>query len=340
MTAINSAAWLPSPKTKPLSIQTAPYTPPGPNELLIRNAAVAINPIDWHLQTKATFPLTYPAILGHDVAGTVAEVGSSVTNFKPGDRVLAHAMSMATQRPQDGAFQLYTTVLENVAARIPGSLGFEQAVVLPLGVSTAAAGLFQRDFLGLGLPSVEPVKTGKTVLVWGGASSVGVNAIQLAVAAGYEVVTTASPRNFDLVRSLGASVVFDYRIGTVVGDLVTALKGKELAGVYDTIHTGGALQNCLAVLDKLQTRVIVVTVWPVSEDLKTEVEVKFVYAVSIKDNEVGGAVYNDYLPQALEKGKFVAAPAPRMVGKGLEAIQMGIDEWGKGVSAEKIVVNL
>ncbi|OJJ86553.1 zinc-binding alcohol dehydrogenase family protein [Aspergillus glaucus CBS 516.65] len=336
----NSAAWLPSSKTNPFSIQPAPYTPPGPNELHIRNAAVAINPIDWHLQTKANFPLTYPTILGHDVAGTVAEVGSSVTNFKPGDRVLAHAMSMATQRPQDGAFQLYTTVLENVAAKIPESLAFEEAVVLPLGVSTAAAGLFQKDYLALGLPSVESVATGKTVLVWGGASSVGVNAIQLAVAAGYEVVTTASPRNFDLMRSLGASAVFDYRSETVVEDIISALQGKELAGVYDTIHTGGALQNCLAVLDKLQTRVVVVTVWPVSEELGTDVEVKSVYAISIKDNEVGRAVYNDYLPQALAEGKFVAAPAPRVVGKGLEAIQTGIDEWGKGVSAEKIVVSL
>lgn len=249
-------------------------------------------------------------------------------------------MSMATQRPQDGAFQLYTTVLENVAAKIPESLAFEEAVVLPLGVSTAAAGLFQKDYLALGLPSVESVATGKTVLVWGGASSVGVNAIQLAVAAGYEVVTTASPRNFDLMRSLGASAVFDYRSETVVEDIISALQGKELAGVYDTIHTGGALQNCLAVLDKLQTRVVVVTVWPVSEGLETDVEVKSVYAISIKDNEVGGAVYNDYLPQALAEGKFVAAPAPRVVGKGLEVIQTGIDEWGKGVSAEKIVVSL
>lgn len=249
-------------------------------------------------------------------------------------------MSMATQRPQDGAFQLYTTVLESVTARIPESLRFEEAVVLPLGVSTAAAGLFQKDFLGLGLPNVEPVSTGKTVLVWGGASSVGVNTIQLAVAAGYEVVTTASPRNFDLVRSLGASAVFDYRSETVVEDLVAVLQGKELVGVYDTIHTGGALQNCLAVLDKLQTHVVVVTVWPAPEDLKTDVEIKFVYAISVKDNEVGGAIYNDYLPQALEKGNFVAAPAPRVVGKGLEAIQTGIDEWGKGVSAEKIVVSL
>lgn len=261
-------------------------------------------------------------------------------NFKPGDRVLAHAMSMATQRPQDGAFQLYTTVLENVAARIPESLEFEEAVVLPLGLSTAAAGLFQKDFLGLGLPSVKPVKTGKTVLVWGGASSVGVNAIQLAVAAGYEVVTTASPRNFDLVRKLGASTVLDYRSETVLKDLIAALQGKELTGVYDTIHTGGALQNCLAVLDKLQKRVVVVTVWPAPEELKKDVEIKFVYAISIKDNEVGGAVYNDYLPQALAEGKFVAAPAPRVVGKGLEAVQTGIDEWGKGVSAEKIVVSL
>lgn len=336
----NKAAWLPAPKANPLSVQPAPYTPPAPDELLIRNAAVAINPVDWHLQDNAIFPLPYPTILGHDVAGTVVEVGSAVQDFKPGDRVLAHAMGLATQRPENGAFQLYTAVPANVAARIPESLSFEQAAVVPLGLSTAAAGLFQSGFMKLELPRVDPVSTGKTLLVWGGASSVGLNAIQLAVAAGYEVVTTASPRNFDLVRSLGASAVVDYHSETVVDELVAALQGKEIAGVYDAIHANGAFQNCLAVLEGLQKRVFVATVWPVPEGLKTDVEAKFVHAISVKDNEVGGAVYNDYLPKALAEGNFVAAPAPHVVGKGLEAIQTGIDEWGKGVSAEKIVVSL
>jgi NADPH:quinone reductase-like Zn-dependent oxidoreductase len=84
---------------------------------------------------------------------------------------------MITGRQQDGGFQLYTTLQTNLASPIPASMAYETAVVLPLGLSTAAAGLFQKSFLNLQLPA-EPARqpTGKTLLVWGGASSVGSNA--------------------------------------------------------------------------------------------------------------------------------------------------------------------
>jgi NADPH:quinone reductase-like Zn-dependent oxidoreductase len=72
-------------------------------------------------------------------------------------------------------------------------------------MSTAACGLFQEDHLALQRSSALPKPTSKTLLVWGGSTSVGSNAIQLAVAAGYEVFTTASPKNFDYVKKLGAA---------------------------------------------------------------------------------------------------------------------------------------
>ena len=90
----------------------------------------------------------------------------------------------------ESAFQEYTVLLEDMTAQIPDRVSFESAAVLPLGVSTAVAGLFQGNQLGLQLPAAPARKaTGKTVLVWGGSTSVGSNAIQLAVAAGYEVIT-------------------------------------------------------------------------------------------------------------------------------------------------------
>ena len=102
-----------------------------------------------------------------------------------------------------------------MASEIPDSISFESAAVIPLGLSTAPAGLFQDDFLKLQFPTVPPQKqTGNTLLIWGGASSVGSNAIQLAIAAGYQVVTTASPKNFEYVKKLGASAVYDYNAAT------------------------------------------------------------------------------------------------------------------------------
>ena len=194
----NEAVWLPA-KRASLEIKPARYAPPRANEIVVKNRAVAINLIDWLTPLIGDIAfrwIKYPFILGSDVAGEVVEVGTAVSRFAVGDRVLGHAVGVDKTRntPAEGAFQHYTILLEHMAAPIPSALTFERAAVLPLGLSTAACGLFQKDHLALAHPSTSPERTGKTLLVWGGSTSVGSNAIQLAVAAGYEVVTTALHR--------------------------------------------------------------------------------------------------------------------------------------------------
>ena len=85
----NTGAWLVEAKKYPLEVKEAPYPKPSSDEVVIKNHAVAINPVDWKLQQQAMFPLPYPTIIGCDVAGEVVEVGSSVSNVKKGDRVAA-----------------------------------------------------------------------------------------------------------------------------------------------------------------------------------------------------------------------------------------------------------
>lgn len=230
----NSAAWLPEKYAK-LAVGPAPYTPPRDNEIVMQNRAIAVNPVEWIKQRTGDIMFTwikYPCILGSDVAGEVVEVGKAVSRFNVGDRVLGQALGTSKERnsPAGGAFQTYTVLVDHMTAPIPDVLSYEAAAVLPLGISTAACGLFQKDHLALQYPSARPQPTGKTLLIWGGSTSVGSNAIQLAVAAGYDVVTTASPRNFDYVRKLGACEVFDYSAKTVVRDIVKALNGKTIAG--------------------------------------------------------------------------------------------------------------
>ena len=173
----NAAAFLTAAKVVPLEVKPAPVWTAGENEILVKNHVVAINPVDGNLQYMAFFPLKYPTILGQDVAGQVVAIGPNVTRFKPGDRVVGHAVGMATGRHEDGGFQSYTILQTNMSSPIPATMSYERAAVLPLGLSTAASGLFRKDFLSLQLPT-EPAQkaTGKTVLVWGGASSVGSNA--------------------------------------------------------------------------------------------------------------------------------------------------------------------
>lgn len=162
-----------------------------------------------------------------------------------------HALGRATGDPKHGGFQLYTTAHEITVSPIPDSLPYEQAVVLPLAISTAAAGLYQKDFLALPYPTLNPKPTGKLILVWGGASSVGSTAIQLAVGSGLEVVSTASKRNLEYVKALGAKNVFDYSQSSVVEDIVSLLKGKEFVGAYDAISNPETLKATAEIVDRL-----------------------------------------------------------------------------------------
>lgn len=232
----NQAAWLTA-KGAPLTVEPAPLLDPKPNQILIKNRAVAINPVDWAMQDMGQdfFPfLKFPCILGHDVAGEVVAVGSAITRVKVGDRILGFASAQGSQG-EPAAFQEYTLVAHNLFTPIPDSISFEEASVIPLGLSTSASALFQKDYLALPYPTVDPKPLSKTLLVWSGASSVGCNAIQLGVAAGCDVITTCSPKNYELVKKLGASQAFDYSSDTVIGDILAYLEDKTIAGAVGSM---------------------------------------------------------------------------------------------------------
>lgn len=84
----NQAAWLSSPKANPLIVAESPFSRPSAGEVLIKNAALAINPVDNKIQDLNIFNLPTPLILGIEVAGEVIEIGDGVTNVKVGDRVI------------------------------------------------------------------------------------------------------------------------------------------------------------------------------------------------------------------------------------------------------------
>ncbi|GAB7322628.1 hypothetical protein MBLNU13_g03537t1 [Cladosporium sp. NU13] len=366
---INAAAYLTACKARPLEVAPAPYSSPDHGEITVRNCAVAINPIDRLKQEKGNFLyswLKYPAILGIDLAGEVVEVGKGVTRFKVGDRVLgfANGVDKARNKHAECAFQLYTVLPENLVSPIPGTMSFEQAAAIPLGAASAAAGLYEKDQLALPYPSFSPTPTGKFLIIWGGSTSVGCNAIQLAVASGFQVIATCSPRNFGLCKSLGANYTFDYNSKTVVPDMIAALRDKVLHGAM-TIGNGGA-EACYAVMTKVNCDKKFVSMvsypmpsspserfellhtiayfvsWSVRWWIKTKargIRSKFVFGSSMAYNDISKALFKRYLPDALAKGRFVAAPESQVVGHGLERIQDAFDAQ-KCVSAKKIVVAL
>ncbi|KAI8299817.1 hypothetical protein K4K61_010344 [Colletotrichum sp. SAR11_59] len=227
----------------------------------------------------------------------------------------------------------------NLVSPIPDDMSFEAGSVLPLAIATASVGLYKKKYLGLPLPSLIPAPTGKTLLVWGGASSVGGTAVQLAVASGLRVITTASKANFEKVKDLGADTVVDYHSATIVDDAIRVLSGTDLAGVYDAISSQQSLQPIGAILDKLGPHKVV-TVLPVEGDFGKNALLSFETAFQITENpeEVGNPVWREFVPGALKNGQLKAKPDPEVVGKGLESIQGGLERLKKGVSATKLVI--
>lgn len=346
---------------------------PGPGQIVVRNRAVAINPVDRYKAQmgKLMFGwIKYPAVFGYDLAGEVATIGASVTRFKVGDRVVGTALGMdKSHDASEGAFQLFTVVQAHMAAPIPDAMSFEVACVIPLGICTAASGLFGADQLALNPPSANPKDQGKTVLIWGGSTSVGSNAIQLAKAAGFRVVTTASPANFALVTGLGAAEVFDHRSATVVVGVVQALKSHTLAGAL--ARGEGSAAACAKVLGQSSgAKKVALATFPLDIDGLPErpgfgaaltqvvpkmvaagaglwlgfrragVKFSVIFGTKLADTDLSRVIFEEFLPQVLQTGNFVAAPRPLVVGHGLEFIQPAFDRHRQGVSARKVVVTL
>ncbi|MDF2740049.1 MAG: hypothetical protein K0S88_1416 [Actinomycetia bacterium] len=173
----------------------------GANEVLVRLHAAALNPYDWHLVRGDPFVarlmggvgLTRPKspVAGIDAAGQVEAVGADVRGLRPGDEVLGFC---------PGSFAEYARTTPDLLVPKPASLTFEQAAAVPLGAVTALRGI----------QTVGQAQAGQRVLVNGAAGGVGSFAVQIAAALGAEVTGVCSPRNVELVRSLGAAHVVDY----------------------------------------------------------------------------------------------------------------------------------
>ncbi|RKU47566.1 hypothetical protein DL546_006956 [Coniochaeta pulveracea] len=309
----------------------------GDRKVLINVQAWAMNPCDGILQTVALPFVKYPVILGQDVAGIVEAVApgsSAASKFNIGDRVFGFTANHG--------FQDYVPLDYTLMAKIPEHLQYHDAVVFGLTITTSSFSLFGKDFLHLDYPKIGEPKKGKSVLIWGGSSAAGSNGIQMATAAGYDVITTCSPSNFEYVKSLGAVKAFDYKSLTVTEDVVAELDKGECAGIYMAAGSNAAACQVSA---KSKQKLFVASSNPVSpSDVPEGVEAKFTFGTGSGAEmfaETLPATFGGFLPEALERGVYKIAPPPRVVNrKGLEGIQEALDIIMKagGVSATKLVV--
>ena len=250
-------------------------------------------------------------------------------------------VGMLDPNPRQGAYQLLSVAPAVTTAKLPDSVSFTDGVVLPVAFDTALVGLFSPTGGGLGLPtlSVHDTKqtTDKTIVVWGGSSSVGALATQLATAAGVAVIAVASSRNFDFCKKCGGSEVFDYREQGIVDAVVEAVKRTgTFAGILDCISLPGqSYEHCVAIIQKLGGGPLA-AVLPEGPEAAEGVAVSHVWGMG----PITHPYWSDYITPALESGTLQCLPPPLIIGEGLDSLQKGVDRSRKGVSAQKIVVKL
>jgi len=280
---------------------------PGEGEILVKIESTALNPVDWKIQSTGYFVNDYPAILGSDSAGVVAAVGQGVTNFAVGDRVLHQGFFVNRL----ATFQQYTIIYSDIAAKIPPSISFDQAASIPLGLATAAVGLFAPKRTGGGgagfLAPWDEKNAGKhagqPIVIFGGSSSVGSYTVQLAKLAGFSpIITTSSPSNFDLVKSLGATHPVDRNSTTLVEE-VKAIAGRDINIVYDAISLADTQPQAYEIVAEGGQLALVLPLTIPQDKLNAKKEIINVFGSGhVPENREFIAGLYKKLPQLLESG--------------------------------------
>jgi NADPH:quinone reductase-like Zn-dependent oxidoreductase len=217
-----------------LKFEEYPDPVPGPDEVLVRVAASSVNPIDYKRRaglTKDFYPMTFPGLIGVDLAGTVVKVGPGVEGFSAGDQVFAMA---------DNTYAELCVVKAAVLARVPKGLDLIQAAALPLVTVT-----------GNQLMSATGIKAGQTVLVVGAVGSVGRSAVFTAKQRGAIVIAGVLKRQIDDAKTVGADQVLatddDAAIATLAAlDAVAdTVDGKTAEKLIAKVKPGGVFASVL-----------------------------------------------------------------------------------------------
>lgn len=222
--------------TDALELREVPVSPVGPRQVRVRVHATAVNPLDYQIR-RGDYPdeVPLPAIIGHDVSGVIEQVGTHVTEFRPGDAV--YYTPQIFGGPGSYAEQHVADV--DLVGRKPENLSHLEAASLTLVGGTVWESLVARAGLTVG----------ETILIHGGAGGVGTIAIQIARAIGARVLTTARGGDEDFVRSLGADAVIDYASADYVDAVADLTRGAGVDVVFDTIGGDTLTRSPLVLAD-------------------------------------------------------------------------------------------
>lgn len=216
-------------KNVPLVLTEQPVPHIGEHDVLVEIHAASLNPIDYKIKegkVKLLLSYKFPLILGNDFSGVIVKVGKRVSAFKPGDEVYGRP-----RKSRIGTLAEYIAVHEEDIWLKPQNLNFEEAASIPLVGLTAYQAF--TDILHL--------QKGQKILIHAGSGGVGTFAIQLAKLMGAFVATTASDKGYELVKSMGADLIINYK----KENFEEVLTGYD--AVFDTLG-GAALEKSFRVL--------------------------------------------------------------------------------------------
>ncbi len=216
------------------------------HQVLVELHATSINPVDWKVREgylASMLPFTFPAILGWDAAGIISKIGKGVHDFQVGDKVFARP---ATNNR--GTYAEFAAIDEHLLAKMPNNTTFEEAAAIPLAGETAWVALVEKA----------NIKKGDRVLIHAGSGGVGSLAIQIAKSFGAYVATTASEKNRDFLKSLGADQFIDYTsqdFESLLSDydiVFDTIGGEVQEKSFNVLKAGGMLVSIVSPIDEQQ----------------------------------------------------------------------------------------
>lgn len=222
-----------------LSFEDVEKPAPQADDILVKIHNIGVNPIEWKVRNGLgnMFGLKLPIILGTEISGTVETVGANVKAFKPGDEVFGNVNMM-----RGGGYAEFVNAKESEIAIKPNNIDFEQAAAIPVGALTSWLAIF----------TTANLQSGQKILIHAASGGVGSMAVQLAKAKGAYVFATASGKNEEFVKGLGADEFIDYTktkfedVAKETDVVLDTIGGETQARSFQTLKKGGFLVSTVA----------------------------------------------------------------------------------------------
>jgi NADPH:quinone reductase-like Zn-dependent oxidoreductase len=338
----NRAAWQKE-KKGPLTVEAADLWEPERGEVRIKVHAAPVQPAEAKVALQGILPLNYPVVLGTSCAGIVDKLGEGVTKVQVGDRVCAGLDNYARRGdPARASIQRFTLAFEKEVIEIGPDIPFADAVAA--NSQQPANGMYK--VLGMDYPEENTQPKNESVLIWGGSGAMGYLSIKYAKMAGYQVLTTASKHNFDLLKDAGADEVFDRNDPEILEKLKAYLPIKFW---FDTVSLPESIGLMYQLAEAQRTTseddIKILTLLPTGSDAYPKapegVSAQFLlFRNKLEENRAhvewlmgkGG-----FLERGLKSGAIRGVPS-EVVG-GLDSVQAACEKVLAGVSAKKVVID-